>query len=411
MQRYSKLFGRTNKTAREFDSVNATFLQKGGFIDQVMAGVYTFLPLGLRVLTKIENVIRKEMNKIGDEILMPSLAPKDVWERTGRLGSVDILMKTTAANDVSKAKSSAEYILGPTHEEIVTPLAGAFNQSYRDLPFAVYQIQTKFRNEARAKSGLLRGREFRMKDLYSFHATEDDLKEYYEVVKGAYAAIFRELGLGRDMVIALASGGDFTSDYSHEFQVRCEAGEDEIYCDESKGVFYNREVVPAELAREVESFKACEVGNIFTLSTKFAKDFDYFYTDDKGKKHLVWMGCYGIGSSRVMGVLAEKYNDANGLVWPESVAPYDVHLVTLKGYEKEAETLARDLEDCEKEVLWDDRMEVSVGEKFADADLIGIPVRIVVSEKSMKAGGYEMKRRSELEGRVLGAKEILNAFN
>ena len=246
---YSKLFGKTNKKSKEYNSVNATLLQKGGFIDMVMAGVYTYLPLGLKVLTNIENIIREEMNTIAYEVLMPSLTPKTAWEQTKRLNTVDVLMKTSPANEAALEKNNSEYILNPTHEEVVTPLAQKYNLSYKDFPFAVYQIQSKFRNEPRVKSGLLRGREFRMKDLYSFHTSVDDFKEYYEKAKEVYMNVFKKLGLGDDTVITLASGGSFTEDFSHEFQTICESGEDTLFYVKSKDTYYNKEVAPSKAPR------------------------------------------------------------------------------------------------------------------------------------------------------------------
>jgi prolyl-tRNA synthetase len=414
MQRYSKLFIKTKKGAKEFESINATLLQKAGFIYQEMAGVYTFLPLGFRVLTKIENIIREEMSKIGTELLMTSLSPKEIWEKTGRLDTIDVLMKTSGANEISKQKSTNEYILACTHEDMLTPIAQENNLSYKDFPFAFFQIQTKFRNEARAKSGLLRGREFRMKDLYSFHTSLEDLMRFYEESKAVYWTVYNRLGLGNDTVMALASGGDFTKNFSHEFQVRCEAGEDIIYLDRATGVSYNKEVAPEDAIDVTESnekyevFKACEVGNIFPLETKFTKAFNYNFTDETGKQSLVYMGSYGIGPSRLMGVLVEKFNDDRGIMWPASVAPYDVHLVTLgEGQNEKTLDLITQIETLGKEVLWDDRLDTSAGAKFADADLIGIPVRIALTDRSIQAGGVEVKMRNEKDAKVISIEELL----
>ena len=243
---YSKLFGKTKKSSKKFDSINATYLQKAGFIDQVMAGTYTYLPLGIKVLTKIEQIIREEMDKIGDEIFMPSITPISLWQQTGRFETVDVLMKTTAANKFALAKNASEYVLNPTHEEVIVPLGKKFILSYKDFPFALYQIQTKFRNEPRVKSGLLRGREFRMKDLYSFHTSVEDFKKYYEKAKKVYFRVFERLGLGKDTVIALASGGSFTDDYSHEFQTICISGEDTLFYLKNRNIYYNKEVAPTK---------------------------------------------------------------------------------------------------------------------------------------------------------------------
>jgi len=396
---------------KDAESINHRLLVQGGFIFQEMAGVYTFLPLGLKVLSKIENIIRKHMDKIGSEILMTSLCPTENWKRTGRYDSVDILFKAIAANKMSEEKSSAEYVLSPTHEEMVTPIAQKYNTSYKDLPVAFYQIQTKFRNEPRAKSGLLRGREFRMKDLYSFHTSEESLKEFYEEAKKVYLDIFNELGLGEDTLVTLASGGDFTKDYSHEFQTRCATGEDTIYLNNETGVAYNKEVMPegADKDANYESFNACEVGNIFPLGTKFSKAFDYTFTDKDGEQKLIWMGSYGIGPSRVMGVIVEKFFDERGIIWPENIAPFRVHLVDLKQSEK-AKQIYDNLTNNGVEVLWDDR-EATPGEKFADADLIGCPIRLVVSERSIQAGGVEVKRRKEKESEVIAIENLLDFIN
>ena len=402
----SKVGIKTLKSSKEYDSKNATYLIKAGFIDMTMAGAYTFLPFGLRVLNKIENIIRKEMDKVGSEVLMTALSPKQLWEQTNRLNTVDVLMKTTGANEVSKNKSTNEYILNSTHEELITPIAYKFNKSYKDFPFAFYQIQTKFRNEARAKSGILRGREFRMKDLYSFHISEESLKEYYNEVKQSYVTIFDNLGIGEDTVIALASGGDFTKDYSHEFQTRCEAGEDTIYLDKETGISYNLEVAPEDVETnkdKYEVFPACEVGNIFPLNTKFSKAFEYTFTDSDGQQKPVYMGSYGIGPSRVMGVIVEKFNDENGIIWPEQVAPFKVHIIDIKS-DGEAEKLYNQLTELDIEVLLDDR-DISVGDKFADADLIGNPIRLTVSKRNN--GKIEWKNRTDSEGELLELDEVI----
>lgn len=558
----SKLFGKINKAAREYGAANATFLIKGGFISQTMAGVYSFLPLGWRVLNKIENIIRAEMDKVGQELFLPAIAPKEMWEKADRFNTIDVLFKVVPANKGSKALNDCEYVLNATHEDIVTPLAKNFNFSYKDLPFAIYQIQTKFRNEPRPKSGLLRGREFRMKDLYSFHTDEKDLQRYYEEVKKAYSKTFDRLGIGQDTVIAAASGGDFTKGFSHEFQTKCETGEDVIFEAKKAKVIFNKEVAPAkapdlpqetemkelkhikgvgiigveelskflkippeksiktliyktpkdeiivacvrgvydineeklveaagvesiELADDVtvkkttgaetgyagilnlpkdvklfvdesiekmvnfetgankthyhtinvnwgrdvkkpkkfydikiaregdiypetgekyETYKASEVGNIFPLNTKFSEAFDYKYTDEKGKQKIVYMGSYGIGSTRVMGVLVEKFHDENGIIWPEQVAPFQVHLLSLKENQK-ADKIYHALEEQGIEVLYDDR-DISPGEKFAEADLIGIPYRLIVSKKS--GSKIEMKRRGKKDSQLLDLKQIIN---
>lgn len=420
--RQSKLYTKTRKESPADETAkNAILLTRAGFIHKEMAGVYTLLPLGLRVLTKIENIIRHHMDPLGNELVMTSLSPKEKWEATGRIDTVDVLMKTAPANKASEEKSSNSYILGSTHEEMITPIAEEFARSYKDLPCAFYQIQTKFRNEARAKSGLLRGREFRMKDLYSFHRNEEDLKHYYDQAKIAYMNVFSDVGLGADTFITLASGGDFTKDFSHEFQTLCDAGEDTIYVDRKNNIAYNKEVVSEENEKrlnvhfkELEQVRACEVGNIFPLNTKFTKAINYTYTDEEGNKQPVYMGCYGIGPTRLMGVITEKYADDRGLVWPASVAPFSLHLLTLskdKSSEsyKLAESLYTTLSERGVEVLFDDR-EVSPGEKFADSDLIGIPMRVVISDKSLEKGGVEIKERTSEVSSVITKEELLATY-
>lgn len=411
---YSKLFPKPQKTNKEYDSANARYLINGGFINQVMAGAYTFLPLGNRVLVKIEQIVRREMDKIGQEVLMPSIVPTQLWEDTGRLEKVDVLFKALGANEASKTKNDAEYVLNSTHEEVVTPLAKQFTSSYKDFPFALYQIQTKFRNEPRAKSGILRGREFRMKDLYSFHTSEEDLLDYYNnVAMPAYVEVFKKLGLGDSTVIALASGGDFTDKYSHEFQTLCETGEDTLYYDKEENIYYNKEVVKDPEAKKYDIVKGAEVGNIFPLNTKFSKALDFTYTDEQGDKKMVYMGCYGIGTSRVMGVLVEKFHDDKGIIWPVQVAPYLVHLVGLDLNDQEirqrATSLYQKLNDEGIEVLFDDREEVRPGAKFADADLIGIPVRLVISKRTEDK--IEWKKRDEKDSELLAYNEVLARIN
>ncbi len=392
---------------KDAEAVNQKLLIQAGFIHQEMAGVYSFLPLGLKVITKIENIVRKHMDEIGSELLMPALSPKENWRTTGRLETIDVLFKASAANSVSLAKSDAEYILCPTHEDVVTPLVQGYNMSYKDLPVAVYQIQTKFRNEPRAKSGLLRCREFRMKDLYSFHATEADWKKYYEESKNVYMDIYNEIGIGKDTMIALASGGDFTKEFSHEFQTRCENGEDTIYLDKTTGIAYNKEVKPdgADNNPNFEIFSASEVGNIFPLGTKFTKAFGYEYTDKDGIKKPVIMSSYGIGISRLMGVLVEKFHDDKGIIWPKNVAPFLVNLIDIQQPE-EAKKIYERLQKEGVECLWDDR-DMNPGGKFADAELIGCPIRVLVSQRSLDSGGVELKLRNETESKVVSIEKMI----
>lgn len=404
----SKMGVRPEKTApKDAEAINQKLLVQAGFIHQEMAGVYTFLPLGLKVISKIENIVRKHMDQIGSELLMPALSPKEYWRTTGRLETIDVLFKASAANEVSLLKSDAEYVLCPTHEDVITPLVKSYNPSYKDLPVSVYQIQTKFRNEPRAKSGLLRCREFRMKDLYSFHVDEADFKKFYDEAKKVYMDIFKDIGIGDDTMIALASGGDFTKDYSHEFQTRCENGEDTIYLDKTTGIAYNKEVKPdgADNDPNFEIFSASEVGNIFPLGVKFTKANNYEYTDKDGAKKPIIMGSYGIGISRLMGVLVEKFHDDKGILWPKNVAPFLVHLIDLKQPD-EAKEIYEQLKKQDIDILWDDR-EMSAGEKFAEADLIGCPIRVLVSSRSIQSGGVEVKLRNEPEGKIVSIEKLI----
>lgn len=398
----SKLFARTNRNAPKDEvSLNAQLLVRAGFVDKLMAGVYSYYPLGRMVLENIEKIVREEMNAIGgQEILMPSLQPKENWARTGRWDTYDSLFKFTSYF------SKNEYVIGPTHEEVVSPLAKKIIFSYQDLPRAVYQIQTKFRDEKRAKSGLLRGREFLMKDLYSFHSDEADLDAYYETVKEAYKKIFERMGLGDSTYLTYASGGTF-SKYSHEFQTLTPAGEDVIYLCEKCRVAVNKEIIgeqntcPNCGSENLSEQIGAEVGNIFKLKTKYSTPFDLKYRDADGAEKEIIMGCYGIGISRLMGVIVEKSHDEKGIVWPESVAPYRAHLLEIGGvsgrdfYEKLAASGI--------ETLYDDR-DAQAGEKFADADLIGLPYRLVVSPKSEDK--IEVKRRDENEAKLMTPEEV-----
>ncbi|MDD5341501.1 MAG: His/Gly/Thr/Pro-type tRNA ligase C-terminal domain-containing protein [Patescibacteria group bacterium] len=412
--RQSELFTKTKKEiGSEEVSLNASLLIRAGFIDKLSAGVYTYLPLGLRVLNKIENIIRNEMNAIGgQEILMPGLTPKEIWGKTNRWENFDALFKLTGIED-------KEYALGATHEEVVTPLAKKFIFSYKDLPQYIYQIQTKYRNEARAKSGLLRGREFRMKDLYSFHADAKDLDSYYEKVKQAYFKIFKQLGLDKITYITLSSGGAF-SKYSHEFQTLAQNGEDTIYLCEKCKIAYNKEVIDEITECEVckmkkENFKelkSIETGNIFRLGNRFTEAFGFKFKDKEGAMQDVIMGCYGIGPSRIMGTLVEINNDGKGIIWPENVAPYQVHLLLIakdNSLAKKADKLYDDLTKMGLEVLYDDRDE-SAGVKLNDSDLIGLPIRLILSEKTDKEASVEIKKRNSDKAELVKLTKLKNYF-
>ena len=408
--RQSQLF---TKTRREIPadevSKNAQLLIRAGFIHKEMAGVYSYLPLGLRVLKKIEDIIRDEMNKVGgQEVLMSTMQPKENWEKTGRWTGMDDLYKVVDS-------SGREVALGPTHEEIVVPILKNYIASYKDCLIAIYQNQKKFRMELRAKSGILRGREFMMKDMYSFHTTQSDFEEFYNKMKDSYKNIFIRVGIGHLTYMTFASGGTF-SKYSHEFQTITSAGEDTIYVDEAQNIAVNKEVFSDEVLSQLNlekekliEHKSIEVGNIFDLKTKYSAPFDLSYIDQKGEKHTVLMGCYGIGLGRLLGTVVEALSDDKGIIWPESVAPFAVHLLSLgedEAVKIEAGKVYDALNKVGAEVLFDDRRGLSAGEKFSDADLIGIPYRAVVSERSIKEGGIELKKRTESKGKIISLKEL-----
>lgn len=401
----SQLFTKTRREAPKDEvAKNAKLLIRASYIDKLAAGVYTYLPLGLRVLKKIEQIIREEMNAAGGvELLMPSFHPKELWEKTGRWNTMTDLYKVADS-------SGHEVALGPTHEEVVTPLVGSFISSYRDLPRSVYQFQNKFRMELRAKSGILRGREFLMKDMYSFHCDEKDLAAYYETMKGVYERVFLRIGIGEKTYLTFAFGGSF-SKYSHEFQMETDAGEDTIFvCDKCK-VAINKEVkveqpnCPGCKRSDLREARAIEVGNIFELKTKYSNAFGLSYKDEEGKSQPIQMGCYGIGLGRVMGAAVEAFADEKGIVWPETIAPFRVHLLNLSTDNEEVNKTAAEFYDelAQKsiEALYDDRKGVSAGEKFADSDLLGIPLRAVISKKTLAENKFEIKKRTEKESKLV----------
>lgn len=383
--------------------MNAQLLTRAGFVSKLMAGAYSYLPLGLRVLKNIENIVREEMDAIGgEEVSMAMLHPKSIWKTTGGWDSIDVLFKL-------KSRTDKEYALGQSEEEVVTPLVMKYVTTYRDLPKMVYQINWKFRDELRSKSGLLRGVEFFMKDMYSFHETQEDFDRFYEVAKKAYFKVFASLGLIAKATEA--SGGAFTEKISYEFMVLTDAGEDNIlYCDACDFC------VNVQIAKQKENdpcphcgksklakARASEVGNVFDLGQKYGKNFDMGFTGRDGKKQYPVMGCYGIGISRLMGVIVEKYNDQNGIIWPESVAPFQAHLLSLGG--ANGLPIYKKLQASGIEVLYDDR-DMSAGEKFTEADLIGIPWRLVASPK-VGEGKIELKRRNEERTEILEMDEVI----
>ena len=404
--RLSKTFVKTLREAPKDETAkNGALLTRAGYIHKEMAGVYDFLPLGIRVIENIKNIIREELNQLGcEELQMTALQNPEPWEKTGRFSdqAVDIWFKTNLA-------SGGELGLAPTHEEPIVNLMKSYISSYKDLPLYVYQFQTKFRNELRAKSGILRGREFLMKDLYSFHTNEEDLDKFYAEVEVAYKKIYERLGLGEDTFETFASGGIF-SKYSHEFQTFLPVGEDDVYYNADKSVVLNKEVLNPETLNdlgvkeeELQQTTAAEVGNIFKLKFKYSEPLGLKYSDEQNSQQVVYMGCYGIGVSRVMGVIVEKYADDKGLCWPESVAPFKYHLIGIgeNGMKRAEEFYA----NHPGEVLFDDR-DLRPGEKFADAELMGMPYRIVISNKTLAEDSAEVTDRRTGESKLIKISEL-----
>lgn len=408
--RMTKLFTKTSKTAPSDEMArNARLLIRAGFVYKEMAGVYAYLPLGLKVLENIKQIVREEMDAIdSNEIIMTALQRKDVWETTGRWSDevVDVWFKT-------KLKDETELGLGFSHEEPIVDMLKQYVQSYKDLPISLYQFQTKLRNELRAKSGIMRGREFLMKDMYSFHATKEDLEAYYQQAIEAYNRAYDRLGIGEDTYMTFASGGSFTK-FSHEFQTICEAGEDIIYLHREKGIAINEEVIDEAIDElgvnrdELEQVKTAEVGNIFNFGTQKTDEMGLYYTDAEGQRQSLHIGSYGIGVTRVMGVIAEKLSDDKGLVWPENIAPAKVYLVSIGDQgATEADKLYGQLTDMGVEVIYDDRDE-RPGKKFADAELMGIPYRLTVSDRLVEAGQVELTERRRGDTKLLTASEALD---
>ena len=398
----SQTFAKTAKTAPADEvSESAKLLIRAGYIYKEMAGVYDYLPLGMRTLENIMQVIREEMNALGgQEVRMTALQPRDAWEKSGRWDDkvLDVWFKT-------QLNAGGEIGLATTHEEAFTRMMKSYISSYKDLPLYVYQFQTKFRNELRAKSGIMRTREFMMKDLYSFSRTKEEHDEFYEKVAKSYTKIFDRLGIGADTFRTFASGGSF-SKFSDEYQTLCEVGEDIVYLDREKNIAVNEEVYTDGILNELgldksklEQHKAAEVGNIFTLGYKYSEPLELEFNDEDGKRQKVFMGSYGIGPSRVMGVIAEKLSDDKGLVWPEEIAPYKYYVVAIGD---KAMEIAEDLHNkAPEQIILDDRKDKRNGEKFADAELLGIPYRVVISDKTLAEDKVELKKRTESEIKLL----------
>ena len=414
--RQSQLFTKTRKEAPADEvAKNAQLLIRAGYVHKVMAGVYAYTPLGFKVLEKIKQIVREEMNAIGgQELIMTSLQSPEVWQGTGRWSddAVDVWFKTAL-------KDGSELGLAWSHEEAIVSMMSQYVHSYKDLPLSVYQFQTKLRNELRAKSGIMRGREFVMKDMYSLHSSQEDMDKYYDKVVEAYKRIYTRLGLGDDTFVTFASGGAFTK-FSHEFQTVCDAGEDVLYINKDKTVAVNEEVLDDATAEigiskdELSPVKTAEVGNIFKFGTEKGEQMNVTYKDVDGLDKPIYLASYGVGITRVMGVLVEKFGDEKGLVWPEAVAPFKVHLVGLNLEDGEVkdwtEGVYASFKDAGVEVLFDDRIEARAGEKFSDSDLLGMPYRVVVSKKGKESGQFEVVTRATGEVRQLTEEELFADF-
>lgn len=412
----TELFTKTSKTVpADETSLNAKLLIKAGYVHKEMAGVYAYLPLGLRTLEKIKAIIREELNAIGgEELLMTNLQPKAVWQTTGRWDDkmVDIWFKT-------KLQTGEDIGLAWSHEEPIMNMLRDYVHSYKDLPVAVYQFQTKLRNELRAKAGIMRGREFLMKDMYSVHATKDDLEQFYNSVIEAYKRIYGRLGIGDLTYVTFASGGAFTK-YSHEFQTICDAGEDWLYLDRENNVAVNEEVLDDAVRdlkldrNKLEKVRSAEVGNIFNFGTEKAEQMGITFADRDNVQKPFYYGSYGIGVTRVMGVIAELFSDDRGLVWPDNIAPYRVYLVTI-GTDpvvlEQGQKVYDQLQSAGVDVLWDDRVDARPGEKFADGDLMGIPHRVVISPKTIAAGALEYKGRTAESSENLSLEQLIDKLS
>ncbi|MDP2874265.1 MAG: proline--tRNA ligase [bacterium] len=407
---YSQIFGKTlRQPPRDAETVSHKYLVQAGYIDQLVAGVYSLLPLGLRVQRRIETIIREEMLSVGaQEVLLPALQPKSLWEKTGRWKTIDPPLFTV------KDRHSKELALASTHEEVITDLVRRFISSYKELPLSIFQIQTKFRNEMRSTGGLLRVREFLMKDLYSFHLSEIDLDRFYEQVIAAYKRIYARCGL--EIKVAEASGGTIGGKVTHEFTCLADTGEDKVVCCQSCDWAANFEVGGQiascpKCGAQVKNSRGIEVGHIFKLGQKYAEDLDLSYTDKLGKKQFVWMGCYGIGIGRLLATVVEAHHDERGIIWPPNLSPFPIHLLTIPQKDEDGvlevgRRLYSLLEKAGLDALFDDREDVSAGIKLKDADLIGIPVRVVVSQKSLARGGVEFSRRDAKEADVIPVEKL-----
>jgi prolyl-tRNA synthetase len=406
--RQSQLFAKPKKEApKEAETISHHLLVRADFIDQLSSGIYSFLPLGKRVHDKIEKIIREEMLNLGaQEIYLPVLIPKNLWQITERWEKIEPpLFKL-------KDIHGKEFGLGPTHEEVITELVKTRIKSYKDLPISLFQIQSKFRNEMRPTGGLLRVREFMMKDLYSFHQTKEDALDFYQKVKKAYFKIFQRCGL-KKVICLEAEPGTIGGELSHEFMVLAETGEDTIFLCQKCGFSSKTTKICSKCHNKLVKKNCIEIGHIFYLGEKYSRAMDANFVNKEGKKEPIIMGCYGIGIGRVMASIIEIFHDQKGMIWPKEIAPFSVHFISLLPSEKQnlAEKIYQDLKKKGIEVLYDDRLDKTAGEKFAEADLIGIPIRIVISEKTLAKNSLEIKRRAERQVKLIKIKEIRKLFS
>tara|TARA_Y100000310_G_C20660628_1_gene804525 strand:- start:384 stop:1628 length:1245 start_codon:yes stop_codon:yes gene_type:complete len=411
----SQLFYKTLKHApKEAEITSHKLLLRADLISQLASGIYSLLPLGFRVYSKIAGIVQEEMENIGaQEVFLPTMQPKEIWRKSDRLDHMDPPLFRL------KDRHDKEFVLGPTHEEVITDLVKSRVESYKDLSFALFQIQNKFRNEMRFTGGLLRTREFMMKDLYSFHRNQTDLDEYFNKVLKAYDNIFKRCGL--DILRSEASGGDFTNEKTYEYQALSKVGEDKvIYCPKCNWAA-NLEIARLKKGDKckacskgkLEQDKAIELGHTFRLGTKYSKSFNLEYIDEKGSRQPVVMGCYGIGLGRLMAAIIELNNDSDGIVWPEQVAPFKVHLIQIENNDKvksKAKQIYKELQNKDIEVLYDDREGRTIGEKFAEADLFGIPYRVVISNQTLKNNCVEVKKRNKHKVELIKIPNLTTKF-
>jgi prolyl-tRNA synthetase len=411
---WSKFFIPTIKeTPIGTEAVSHQLSLRAGIVHMLSAGVYCYLPLGLRVLKRVEDIIRQEMNNAGaHELFLSCLQPIELWQKTGR-------DKTLAEVMIRfKDKKGKEMCLGPTHEEVITEVTRSYVQSYRQLPVTLYQIQTKFRDELRTRFGIVRACEFIMKDAYSFDRDKEGLKKSYKLMYDAYNNIFKRCGL--NTVIVEADSGAMGGDLSHEFLIMAPIGEDFVaqcsscgFAQGAKEDFQEGAKCPQCSQATMQKKVAIELGHIFQLGTKYTDALEGLYLDEDGKRKPMVMGCYGIGVSRMIAAIIEANSDANGIIWPKEVAPFDVEILPLQGNDPESMKLARDYYDELRkegfEVLLDDRDE-SAGRKFNDADLIGIPWKIIIGKRKLAEGAVELKSRKTGEVKVVPKDQVVSVI-